>query len=135
MRRVTRPGGRVVISTNGPDAMQRLLDVHRQAASAAGYVPSETRGSSFHLDHLDRVREVFPRVQRHVVRSALEFPEAEPALRFYATNRIDFLQDLPADGSHRARLLPRVRALIDEIIQREGVFRVSKTYGYFVADL
>ena len=32
---------------------------------------------------LEEVRKAFPRVERHVVHSALEFPEPEPALRFY----------------------------------------------------
>ena len=135
MRRVARPGGRVIISTNGAQAMQRLLDLHRQAALEAGYTPTEARGSWFNLDHLEGVREVFPLVERHVVDSALEFPEPEAALRFYATNRIDFLADVPSDGTHRARLLPLVRRQIEAIIGREGVFRVPKTYGYFVADL
>ena len=35
---------------------------------------------------------------------------AESVGRFYAMNRIDFVQGLPADGSHRMRLLPLVRA-------------------------
>jgi SAM-dependent methyltransferase len=90
MRRVARPGGRVVVSTNGPLAMRRLLDLHYQAALEAGYTPAEPRGSWFHLDHLAQVRDVFPGVERDVVESALEFPEPESALRFYATNRIDF---------------------------------------------
>jgi hypothetical protein len=115
--------------------MRRLLDLHHQAALDAGYTPAEPRGSWFHLDHLEQVRDVFPRVERDVVESALEFPEPESALRFYATNRIDFLEDIPRDGSHRASLLPLVRRQIEEIIGREGTFRVPKTYGYFVANL
>jgi ubiquinone/menaquinone biosynthesis C-methylase UbiE len=135
MRRVARTGGRIVISTNGPDAMRRILDLHCRAAIETGYVPSEATVSWFHLDHLTEVRRVFPDVEQYVVHSALEFPEPEPALRFYATNRIDFLQDMPLDGSHRARLLPLVRRQIVEIIRREGIFRVPKTYGYFVAEV
>jgi SAM-dependent methyltransferase len=135
MRRVVRPGGRVVISTNGPDAMRRILDLHSSAAVEAGYTPSPRTGSAFHLDHLEQVRTVFPGVERHVIRSALEFPDADPALRFYATNRIDFLDDRPPDGSHRARLLPIMRRLIEAMIDREGVFSVPKSFGYFVAEM
>jgi hypothetical protein len=78
MRRVARSGGRVVISSNGPLAMRRLLDLHYQAALDAGYTPTEPRGSWFHLDHLEQVRDVFPRVERDVVESALEFSEPNP---------------------------------------------------------
>lgn len=34
-----------------------------------------------------------------------------------------------------ARLLPPVRAKIEAIIEREGCFRVPKSFGYFVADV
>ncbi len=135
MRRVTRSGGRVVVSTNGPDAMQRIVDVHREAAVELGYTPLESKGATFNLDDLAQVRDVFPSVVRHVTANALVFRDPEPALRFYATNRIDLLVDPPPDGSHRDRLLPHVRTKISAIIAREGEFRVPKTYGYFVADI
>jgi hypothetical protein len=75
-----------------------------------------------------------PSVARHLIHSALVFTDAEPAVRFYATNRIDHIEDRPANGSHRARLLPAVRARIEAIIRTEGAFRVPKTWGFFVAE-
>jgi hypothetical protein len=66
---------------------------------------------------------------------ALVFPTAQPALRFYATGRIDGIEDRPRDNSHRAELLPLVRARIEAIIEREGSFRVPKSVGWFVADV
>jgi hypothetical protein len=48
---------------------------------------------------------------------------------------IDRIEDRPPDGSHRARLPPRVEAQIRDIIWREGIFRVPKAAGCFVADL
>lgn len=135
MRRLVRPGGRVVLSTNGAGAMKRIYDVHAQAARELGYQPTPFDRPSFNLDHLAEVQAVFPTVVRHVIESALVFPEAGPAVRFYATNRIDLVEDAPPDGSHRERLLPRVRAHIEAIIAREGCFRVPKGYGYFVADV
>ena len=65
----------------------------------------------------------------------MRLADAEPALRFYATYAIDAIEDRPADGSHRAPILREMRALIEEIIARDGVFRVSKTAGCFVADV
>jgi hypothetical protein len=115
--------------------MQRIVDVHREAALQLGYTPLENRGATFHTDHLAEVRQVLPSVERHVINSALVFTDAEPALRFYATNRIDLIENRPADASHRARLLPAVRARIDAIIRAEGAFRVPKTWGFFVADV
>lgn len=135
MRRVVRPGGRVICSTNGPDAMRRIYDVHREAALELGYTPLPYGGSAFNLGHLAEVEAVFPTVQRHVQESALVFREAEPALRFYATNRIDMIEGWERSTEHRGRLLPLVRSKIEAIVEREGCFRVPKSYGYFVADI
>jgi hypothetical protein len=67
-----------------------------------------------------------------VLEGALVFETPEPALRFYASNRIDALQDRPRDASHRARLLPVMRELIQREIDRGGAFVVPKSVGYFV---
>jgi SAM-dependent methyltransferase len=135
LRRVVRPGGRVVVSTFGADAMKRIYNVHREAALELGYAPLRFTGSAFNLSHLDDVRAIFPTVQCHVRDLALVFPDPEPALRFYATNRIDMVEGWQQSTEHRARLLPLVRAKIAEIIRREGSFRVPKPYGFFVADV
>jgi ubiquinone/menaquinone biosynthesis C-methylase UbiE len=115
MRRVLRPGGRLVLSTIGADTMQRLMALHEEAAITLGYSPTPAAGR-FTLDDLPLVQSVFPRAERHVVESALVFSTAEPALRFYETSRIDSIRDAPEDGSHRARLLPLVRAKIERIV-------------------
>jgi SAM-dependent methyltransferase len=135
LRRVVRPGGRVVLSTNGPEAMRRVYDVHREAALELGYTPLPFTGSSFNLGHLPQVRAVFPTVALHIQETALVFPDPEPALRFYATNRIDMIDGWQQSTEHRARLLPLVRSKIEAIIGREGSFRVPKSHGYFVADV
>jgi SAM-dependent methyltransferase len=135
MRRVVRPGGRVVLSTNSADALKRIYDVHREAALELGYTPLPFGSPSFRLESLDEVRAVFPTAQCHVREAALVFPDAEPALRFYATNRIDMVEGWRESTEHRARLLPLVRSKIEEIIRREGSFRVPKTWGFFVADV
>jgi SAM-dependent methyltransferase len=135
MRRVLRPGGRVVLTTNGAEAMQRLMDVHDEAARELGYVPlPEPERSWFTLDDLPLVQLVFPAATRHVINTALVFPASEPAVHFYATGRIDRIRDTPSDGSHRPPLLARVREKIDAIIETDGQFRVPKSLGFFVAD-
>jgi hypothetical protein len=52
----------------------------------------------------------------------LEFPELESALRSYATNRIDFLEDIPPDGSHPAGYSRWSDARSKRISGREGTF-------------
>jgi ubiquinone/menaquinone biosynthesis C-methylase UbiE len=136
MRRVLRPGGRVLLTTYAAGAMRRLSDLHDEAARALGYaVVPESEWRCFTLDDLPLVRSVFPSATRHVLESAFVFPTAEPVLRFYTTSRIDRICNLPPDGSHREPLLAFVRDRIEATIAAEGVFRVPKNVGYFVADV
>jgi hypothetical protein len=81
------------------------------------------------------VRSVFPKAQRFVREDAFLFPTAEAALRFYATSGVDAIENCPQDGSHRAPLIGLVGERIDPIIRQEGVFRVPKNVGCFVADV
>jgi SAM-dependent methyltransferase len=134
MRRVLRSGGRAVISTNGAYAMRRIYELHADAARELGYEPLPITPGHFTMDDLPLVQQAFPVVERHILEGALVFEAAEPALRFYATNRIDAIRDRPADGSHRARLLAPMRERIEAIIEQEGAFIVPKSVGFFVGD-
>ena len=64
-----------------------------------------------------------------VLEDALVCESAGPALRFYASNRIDAMGDRHRDGSYRARLLPLMRQQIDAIIAREGGFVLPGALG------
>lgn len=133
LKRVLRPGGRAVISTNGAYAMRRIYELHACAARELGYEPLPISPGHFTMEDLPMVERAFPQVERHILEGALVFDTADPALKFYATNRIDALRDRPADGSHRSRLLPRMRERIEAEIEREGTFTVPKSVGFFVA--
>jgi SAM-dependent methyltransferase len=133
IRRVLRPGGRAVISTNGAYAMRRIYELHAVAARELGYDPMPISAGRFTMDDLPLVQRIFPGAERRILEGALVFDAAEPALSFYASNRIDALRDLPSDASHRPRLLTVMRDRIEEIIAREGAFTVPKSVGYFVA--
>ena len=65
---------------------------------------------------------------------AFVFGQAGPALRFYASGRVDGIVEWRPDGEHRPALLAEVGARIEAIIAREGVFRVPKDSGCFVAE-
>jgi len=121
-----------LISTNGAYAMRRIAELHAEAARELGHEPLPIAPGHFTMDDLPLVQAAFGTVERRVLEGALVFETAEPALRFYATNRIDALRDRPADGSHRARLLERMGARIEAIIDREGVFSVAKSVGLFI---
>jgi ubiquinone/menaquinone biosynthesis C-methylase UbiE len=122
LRRIVRPGGRVVIATNGARNNERMYEVARLAAADLGRADTFLRSSPFRLEDIDAVRVVFPEVRVEIFENAFRFPEAEPALRYWRTMRDDpELEDV-------------MRARIDEIIRVEGSFRVPLVAGCFVAN-
>jgi ubiquinone/menaquinone biosynthesis C-methylase UbiE len=131
--RVLRPGGRAVFATNAADHSAPLHALHRRAARSLGYEPSRSDAVRFTLDDLALVRSVFPSARVCLRDDAFLFPDAESAVRYYASYIVDAIEDRPADGSHRAPLAERVGASIVEIVRSEGVFRVPKAAGCFVA--
>ncbi len=134
MRRVLRPGGRVLLATNASDHMAWLHELHCQAAEALGFTPTPRVVNCFTLDDLPLVRSVFPAAERRILPNAFVFPSADGALRHYASGMIDAIRELPPDNSHRPKLLQLVEARIETIIKQEGVFRVPKDAGCFVAN-
>ncbi|MDP8921644.1 MAG: class I SAM-dependent methyltransferase, partial [Chloroflexota bacterium] len=133
MRRVLRPGGRVIMATNAADHMARLHELHCQAAEALGYTPTTRVVDRFNLDNLPLVRSVFPDAERRILPNALIFPSVDGALQHYASGMIDALRERPPNDSHRPKLLRLVKARIEMIIEQEGVFRVPKDAGCFIA--
>ena len=123
LRRIVRPGGRVVMATNGAHNNERMYEIARLAASDLGRPDKFPRSSPFRLEDVERVRAVFPRVRVAIFETAFRFPEAEPALRYWRSMRDD------------PELEAAMRSRIDEIILAEGSFRVPLVAGCFVADI
>lgn len=135
MRRVLKPGGRAVLATNAADNYARLDELHGASAREHGFAPTVSDSSRFTLDDLPLVRAAFPSARVYERRDALVFPDTAPALRFYASYRIDGIEPRPPDGTHRPLLLASMERRISEIVARDGVFRVPKSAGCFVADV
>jgi SAM-dependent methyltransferase len=123
LQRIVRPGGRVVIATNGAANNERMYEVARLATADLGRPGSIPRSSPFRIEDVDRVREIFPGVRVEIFRNAFRFPEAEPALLYWRSMR--------DDPELEAAMRPR----IEEIIRNEGTFRVPLVAGCFVADV
>jgi ubiquinone/menaquinone biosynthesis C-methylase UbiE len=75
LRRVTRPGGRVVIVLNGPDHLREL----RAAVAAARGADPGAMGERVRLDDGESLaRSFFPQVTRHDFVAQLRVPSREP---------------------------------------------------------
>lgn len=129
LHRVLRPGGHAIFATNDAANCARLDALHEQAARSLGYVPAVSDALRFTLDDLELVRTAFPSAQVLARHDAFLFPDPASAVRYYASYHIDAIQDRPADGRHRSQLARLVGEAIEEVITREGVFRVPKVAG------
>ena len=80
------------------------IPVITDAARACGYVPGPLATFRFALDDLSLVQEAFPRVRVERVENAFVFPTPESALAYYASGKVDLIEDAPADASHVRQL-------------------------------
>lgn len=130
MRRVIAPGGRAVITTNAADSLKTLFDLYNEAAREHNAPEEISVGARFSFDDADLVREIFPAARIELYHDAFVFREAEPVLAYVASGGPSHL---PAEI--RARVLAGLERRLRAIFEREGVLRVPKTAGCFIADL
>ena len=118
MRRVAKPGGRAVITTNASDSLRTLFDLYNEAARECGAPEDRTVGARFSLDGPDAelVRAVFPGACIELYRDAFLFRETEPVLAYVASGAPSALPD-----DVRARVLAGLERRVRAIIEREGV--------------
>lgn len=126
VRRVTRSGGTVVITTNALDDKTDLRRLHIDAAADVGITLDDSPVTGrFHLDAAEAMaKEIFTHVVRHDNRSEVSVPVADPVVTF-----IDSTRDWYGDGPE---VLPYVRRRAEEIIAREGAFRFRTHSGFLV---
>jgi len=124
LHRIARPGGTVLIATNGTDTLREFDEVARQAGRDLGHELPARRRSPFTLEDGEVVRSVFPSARVERFENRLVFPEPEPA--------IDYLRSwIGGTGP----LEDAMRRRIAGVIEREGAFRVDTIAGCFVAEV
>lgn len=132
LARVTRPGGRVALTTNGDLRESPLQQLHKRAARALGIDAEVAIATDRFGDHnLGQVRSVFPVAAKFEQVNALVFPTAEPVLAYYASGPVDGVREPTADT--RRDLLARVSELVRQRIAADGEFRVPKRVVCYVA--
>jgi SAM-dependent methyltransferase len=81
LRRITRRGGRVIVTLNGADHLRELNAIVADAYLAAGL--SSPALEQIRLDDAEpMLRRVFPSVTRHEFTSTLYVPGPEPVLDY-----------------------------------------------------
>ncbi len=132
LARVTRPGGRVALTTNGNLRESPLQQLHRRAARELGIDADVAIATDRFGDHnLGQVRRVFPSAEKIVQTNALVFPKAAAVLAYYASGPVDSVRE-PTDETRR-ELLKRVDELVRQQIAAGGEFRIPKRVVCYLA--
>src|SRR5579862_3032925 len=83
LRRVTRPGGRLVVGLNGADHHKELRALIGEGLADVGYRGVPMVGERFDLDQGEvLLRRFFPSVARHEFRGQLVIPGPEPVASY-----------------------------------------------------
>ena len=123
IRRVLKPGGRLVAATNGPRHMRELGG----PAAALGVNATTLMSLSFNLENgTGLLAAHFAVVERYDFKGALEVTEAEPLVAYVLSMRA-------AAGLATPERVQRLRDIVRERIERDGVFHITAESGLFVA--
>lgn len=134
LRRVVRAEGIVLAVTNGLGhvaELGRVLEdsIHDVAGDASFHL--DRSGERFTLeDGADVLRTAFGSVERHDRHAELLVPDAEPVMRYLAS-MVGLEPSLP-EGVTFAAVLERCAPRVEEIVARDGGFRVTVHAGAFV---
>lgn len=132
-RRVLRPGGRLVATTNSANNMKELAAVAREAAIELGGTKAELAPDlTFMLETgAQFLREQFTHVERRDLPGALVFPDPQPVIDYIGTMYERYEPFLP-DHVQWQDFAEALRTILQKKIEREGAFRVNKLAGVFV---
>lgn len=142
LRRVLCPGGLFVATTGSRADYAEMLALHAEGVRATGLSldPGQAGGviTRFNLENgQDYIAPYFPAVELRKRADALLIPTVEAFMRFYLSAWIYTGASGPDDprvppGGWTA-LAEWVAARAGAVIAREGVFRMGKTAGAFIA--
>jgi SAM-dependent methyltransferase len=127
LRRVVRPGGRVLIVLNGSGHLQQLRALLRQALVDTNESAAGAGGESLDLDGGEELASGFFAVERHELRGELVVPEAAPVLAYVSS--MNFRQ---SQGSRESDMVRFVEHIVSQRIADEGAFRVTTSCGCLV---
>ncbi|MBW3589170.1 MAG: methyltransferase domain-containing protein [Actinobacteria bacterium] len=135
LRRVTRPGGRVVVATNGLQHMRQLRETFDRVVTRLGSGAQEPVLSSARRFRMEEgeamLRPFFEVVIRDDVRARLEVPEVEPILDYLESVRSFHEHKLPESLTWDA-VMREFRSEVEAVLERKGIFEISNHTGIFI---
>ncbi|MBF6228511.1 methyltransferase domain-containing protein [Nocardia abscessus] len=140
VRRILRPGGRFVVTTNSTRSMVEMYDLHFEALRRVGAPDQLFKASPKGRISLENGEGLlsahFERVELRRRPDVLEFETVDPFLEFYAVGHnycsAASRPDPLLDEAFFARLLGEMRSLAEETISTVGKLTITKLTGSFV---
>ncbi|NWL34542.1 class I SAM-dependent methyltransferase [Paenarthrobacter nitroguajacolicus] len=144
LRRATAEDGLAVVTVEGLDSMPEMYQLHEEAMHAVGIpadvierAPKGRRGTLSPHNGRAILEQEFPHVTEHPYEDWLRFDEARPFMEFYASgHRYAGLEKVAGDNVSEEQftaLFLDVQQRVEEIIDQQGFFRLSKVNVVFVA--
>ena len=134
--RVLCAGGRLVAVTNSQSTMTELVILIREGFNRLGTSPAVAHDHVFRPFTLENgqatLTHYFDQVERHILHSALVFPEPAPLLAYVDSMRSSYEPGLP-NGVAWDDLMHVWHKMISEHIAQHRAFRIGKVVGAFVA--
>jgi len=136
IQRILRPGGVLIAATNADSSMLTFLDEIQAAYHVLG-IPIASLSTPFRKNFSlesggEFITPYLQGMEIHRFESALVFPEAKPVLAYIHSMHTFYESYLPTQISWKA-VLEQLKKQIEITIQNDGVYRVSKTAGIFIA--
>ncbi len=133
LRRIVRPGGTVLASTNSADTLAEVHDLLNAAVSELLGRPVETRPALGFTTETGRavLEGEFSEVslRRHEV--SLSFPAAQPVTAYLGSVRDPILSHIAEPFDFDA-VLDEIAARVERVIQAQGRFQTTGRSGVFV---
>lgn len=141
--RVMRRDGTFMLTTDRPDSMVEMYDVHFSALRSMGapeYLFKATPKGRISLDNgHEKLSRHFPNVEIVSWQDQLRFSESDPFIEFYRVGHNYCCAASEPDANLTpaffSELESRVRRSVDVAIAERGYFAVTKFTGAFVAGL
>lgn len=131
--RLLRPGGRILVTTNGTKTMAEYLDLRQRTAHRFPTLTApDMITTRFTLESASGyLRPYFEHVETHELRGTLRFPSADPFVDYFASARAMTMAPGHTEEEWQA-VLDFVRAETEAEIARAGRFDVRKITGAVV---
>lgn len=137
IRRILRPDGRLIATTNSAGNMAELFNLRQQAMQQLGFSvdPALQKSPVADLFSLENGRSLlqnhFRHVERHDLAGALIFPNPQPVLDYVASSRGWLEKFLPAPVTWDD-LYRQLQSLLANHFASHDEFRVNKLGGVFI---